>query len=152
VTIQPGAIIGSDGFGYERDEEGRWQPFKSIGGITIGDNVDIGAQVNIDRGTLQDTTIGEGTKISKFVNVGHNVTIGKHCFVAGGALLGGSSRIGNYCWIGLGAIIRNGITIGDNVYVGMGAVVTKDIESGVVVYGNPAKVIRKNEEIYSEDI
>ena len=140
VNIYHGTIIGKPGFGYEWDEGNQqWINFPHIGSVIIGNNVEIGANVCIDRGTLDNTIIGNGTKIDNLVHIAHNVIIGKNCMLVCHCGIGGSVEIGDNCWIGMGAQIRNGLKIGNNVTVGMGAIVVKNVPDGITVIGNPAK-------------
>ena len=143
-TIHAGTVIGAEGFGFERNEEGKYEKFPQLGGVVIEDDVEIGSNVSIDRGALSDTIIGEGTKIDNLVHIAHNVRIGKHCIVIAVTIIGGSVQIGDYTWIAPHVCIREGISIGSHVLVGMGSVVTKDIGDNLVVMGIPAKEIRKN--------
>lgn len=142
VTVNPYSVIGSEGFGYVRNEENKLEKFEHVGGVIIEDNVAIGALTTVDRGTLGNTVVGEGTKIDSHVHVGHNVIIGKHCVITAFVMIGGSSKVGDYCWLAPCACIRDGITIGKHVMVGMGAVVTKNILDNDVVVGVPARSIK----------
>lgn len=144
VIIHTGAVIGSEGFGFERDEEGRLIKFPQIGGLIIEDDVEIRNYVCVERGALGDTIIGEGTKIDNLTSIGHNAKVGKHCAIGVLTDIGGSSIIGDYAWIAPLVCIRDWITIGNNVLVGMGAVVTKSFSDNVVLVGVPAKELRKN--------
>jgi len=140
----PGTVIGNAGFGFAYDEDGRAHRMPHIGGVIIGDRVEVGSNTVIDSGVLLPTTIGDDVKIDNLVHVAHNVHIGARTLVVAHAMIGGSAWIGMDCWIGAGALIRNKAYIGANVFVGMGANVVKDIEEdGVVVMGNPARVIRR---------
>jgi UDP-3-O-[3-hydroxymyristoyl] glucosamine N-acyltransferase len=139
VIIHPGAVIGADGFGYELNEKGERERFPHIGGVVIGDNVEIGSNTCIDRGTLGDTIIGEGTKIDNLVHIAHNVVIGKHCSIIAQAMIGGGTKIGDHVRVAPCACIRDGLTIGDGALIGMGSVVTKNVDEGATVYGVPAK-------------
>ena len=141
VIIEHGAVIGCEGFSFERNEKNELERFLHIGGVVIGDNVQIGANSLVERGTFGDTIIGEGTQVDGLVMIGHNSNIGKHCVIVCGSAICGSVTIGDYTWIGAGAVIRDGITIGKNVTVGMGAVVTKNVPEGVTVYGVPAQIV-----------
>ncbi len=143
VIIHAGTVIGATGFGYERNDEGELERFPHIGGVVIEDNVEIGSNVCIDRGTLDNTVIGQGTKISNFCQVAHNVNIGKHCAITSKCMIGGSTKIGDYCWIAPCACIINGIEIGPNVVIGMGSVVLESVPADTQVMGNPARVIKK---------
>jgi len=143
VLIFPGTVIGSDGFGYERDAKKKLRKFIHLKGVVIGKNVEIGANTCIDRGSLTDTEIGESTKIDNLVHIAHNVKIGKHCEIIAHAMIGGSARIGDYTRVAPGAQIMNGIKIGRNVTIGMGAVVTRDVGDNLVMAGNPAREMRE---------
>lgn len=143
VRIGPNCSIGFEGFGYEGDEYGDYHRFPHIGKVIIGDNVEIGANTCIDRGALEDTVIGEGTKIDNLVHVAHGVRIGKNCQIVALTCIGGGVVIEDGAYIGIGAGIRNQITIGEGALIGMGAVVVKDVDPGAVVIGNPAKPMRR---------
>jgi UDP-3-O-[3-hydroxymyristoyl] glucosamine N-acyltransferase len=137
--IHAGAVIGADGFGFERNEDGVWEKFPQIGGVKISDNVEIGANTCIDRGTLEETFISEGVKIDNLCQIAHNVSIGENTLITGGVKIGGSVKIGKNCWISPNVTIINGICIGDNVFIGIGSVVINKINSNTKVYGNPAR-------------
>ena len=143
VSIQPQVTIGVMGMSYERNEAGKLENMPQIGGVVIADDVEIASKTNIHRGTLDNTIIGRGSKVSINCNIGHNSVIGKHTFIAGKTNLGGGTRVGDYCSIGMGVVTLPAVKIGNNVEVGMGSLVTKDIEDGVLAYGVPAKVIRE---------
>lgn len=142
VRIGPNCTIGFEGFGFEGDKDGVYQRFPHVGKVILGDNVEIGANTCIDRGALEDTIIGEGTKIDNLVHVAHNVRIGKNCLIVALTCLGGGVIIEDGAYVGIGAGIRNQITIGEKAFIGMGAVVVKDVDPGVTVIGNPAKPMR----------
>jgi len=139
VVINPGTVIGSEGFGYSRDENKILHKFPHFGGVIIEDDVEIGANTCIDRGTLGNTIIRKGTKIDNLVHVAHNVEIGEHCLIIANSMLGGSIKIGAYSWVAPSASIINGISIGQNVTIGMGAVVVKSVPDGQTVAGVPAR-------------
>jgi len=143
VILKSGCIIGTAGFGYERNDEGVLERFPHIGGVVIEDDVEIGANTCVDRGTLSDTIIGEGTKIDNLVHIAHNIVIGKHCVIVALAMIGGGAKIGDGAWIAPTACIRDGVTIGKQALVGMGAVVTKNVADHDVVIGVPARSIKK---------
>jgi UDP-3-O-[3-hydroxymyristoyl] glucosamine N-acyltransferase len=139
VTIMPNTTIGGVGFGYEKNEDNEFELFPHIGGVIIKDNVDIGANTCIDRGTLGNTIIGMGTKIDNLVHIAHNVEIGDNCAIIAHAMIGGSTVIKNNCWVAPTACIRDGITIEQNVVLGLGAVAIKSIPENEVWAGNPAR-------------
>jgi len=143
VIVKSGAVIGSDGFGFERNDEGALERFPHIGGVIIEDDVQIGANTCIDRGTISDTLVGTGTKIDNLVHVAHNVVIGKYCVIVALAMIGGGVRIGDGSWIAPTACIRDGVVIGKGSLVGMGAVVTKNVRDGDVVIGVPARSMKR---------
>lgn len=143
VIVSSNTSIGGDGFGYERNEKNELEKFPHAYGVYIGKNVEIGSNTSIDRGSLSNTEINEGTKIDNLVHVAHNVKIGKHCEIIANAMIGGSVTIGDYSRVAPGAQIMNGISIGKNVLVGLGAVVTKDIPDNTIVAGMPARDINE---------
>jgi UDP-3-O-[3-hydroxymyristoyl] glucosamine N-acyltransferase len=140
--IQPGVTIGADGLAYERHRTGELEGFPHVKGVRIGNNVVIGPNTNVNRGSLVNTVIHDGTKIDALVDIAHNVTVGKHCIITAGAIIGGSTSIGDMSWIGLQSTLKNNIKIGKNVIVGAGAVVLHDVEDGDIVAGVPAKSIK----------
>lgn len=144
VIVHAGTVIGSAGFGYERNEKGELESFPQIGGVIIEDNVEIGSNVSIDCGTLGDTVIGERSKIDNLTHIAHNARIGKHCTINVQAAICGSVVIGAYSHIAPHVCIREKLTIGHHVLVGMSSLVTKDIGDNLVVMGIPAKPIRNN--------
>lgn len=139
--IQPGAVIGSDGFGFEK-VDGRWTRKPQAHGVVIGDNVEVGANVCIDRGSWRPTIIGDGTKIDNLVHIAHNVQIGEHCLVIALAEVSGSVEVGDGVWIGPSACIREHLSIGADALVGIGAVVLQNVPAGETWVGNPARRLR----------
>lgn len=126
--IHAGVVLGSDGFGLVK-ENGQWERIAQLGGITIGDRVDIGANTTIDRGALNDTIIGNGVKIDNQVQIGHNVRVGSHTAIAGCTGIAGSAEIGKHCVIG-GAVDINGhIQIADNVMIAGASTVANSIKN-----------------------
>jgi UDP-3-O-[3-hydroxymyristoyl] glucosamine N-acyltransferase len=141
--IEPGVIIGADGFAYERDKKTlELERFPHIGGVTIGNNVEVCANSSIARGSLSDTVIGDGTKLDALVHVAHNVIIGRNCELTAGTVIGGSTTIGDTCWTGLNSTLKNKIKIGNKVIVGAGALVIHDVPDEDIVAGVPAKSIK----------
>lgn len=141
--VNDSCVIGKEGFGWVRQEDGSLIQMPHAGDVIIEANVTIGAQTCIDRAVVGSTIIGYGSKIDNLVHVGHGAKVGKHCLIVAGAVLGGSCEIGDYSFIGMGALIKNKIRVGKNVTVGMGAVVTKDVPDGWTVIGNPARRLEK---------
>jgi UDP-3-O-[3-hydroxymyristoyl] glucosamine N-acyltransferase len=137
VTIHAGSVIGSDGFGYVFDE-GRQRKVLQLGQVIIQDDVEIGANAAIDRGTLGPTIIGEGTKIDNLVHIAHNVTIGKHCLIMGQVGFAGSTIIGDYTVIASQSGIADHLNIGKQVVIGAKSGVMRDLPDGSRVLGIPA--------------
>lgn len=136
VIIHSGTVIGSDGFGYERDENGVPQKLPHLGGVEIGDRVEIGSNTSIDRGTLGDTVIESDAKIDNLIHIAHNVRIGARTMIAAGAEVSGSCRVGSDVWIGPQATVSDGLTIGDGAQITLGAVVTRNVPAEARVTGN----------------
>ncbi len=140
TNILDGAIIGKKGFGFFPGDKNIRYPH--IGSVLIGDNVEIGCNNTIDRGSLSNTVIEDGTFLDNQVHIGHNVKIGKNCIITGQVGFAGSSSIGNNVMIGGQAGISGHLKIGDNVQIGGGSGVIKDIPSNSKVMGYPAKNFR----------
>jgi len=138
VTVHPGAVIGSDGFGLAK-EGGRWLKVPQLGGVVIGDDVEIGANTTIDRGALDDTVLEDGVKLDNQIQVAHNVHIGAHTAIAGCVGISGSARIGRGCMLAGGVGVVGHLEIADNVVVTGMSMVTKSItQAGVYSSGLPA--------------
>ncbi len=146
VIIKPFATIGYDGFGFEENSEGIWEEFPHIGSVIIEDNVRIGSHTCIDRAIMEETKIGNGTKIDNLVHIGHNAKIGKNCYIVADSVVGGSCRIEDNVFLSMGTRIRNQKRVGRNSLIGLGAVVTKNIPMNSVSYGLPAKIISSRKE------
>jgi len=140
--IDSGSVLGSDGFGYERNRSNKIEMFPHSGGIKIEDDVEIGANVCIDRGTIKNTIICKGTKIDNLVHIAHNVKIGKNCSIVANSLVAGSCILGDNVHVAMSVTIRDYVKIGKNSIIGMGSVVTKNIPPNVTVMGVPAKQIK----------
>lgn len=126
VLAQPGAVIGSDGFGHAHDGA-HWVRIPQLGAVTIGDDVEIGANTTIDRGAIEDTVVESGVKLDNLVQVGHNVHIGSDTAVAGCVGIAGSTRIGRHCRIGGGAGFKGHIEVADGVQVSFMTAVSKSL-------------------------
>jgi UDP-3-O-[3-hydroxymyristoyl] glucosamine N-acyltransferase len=132
-------VIGQDGFGWFHPTiRMHWKRFPHIGGVTFGDEVEVGSHVTIDRGAIGDTYIGTGVKIDNGVHIGHNAIIGANTLITAHAVIGGSAILGQGVYVGLGAVIKNHIYVGPYATIGMGAVVVKDVPYGETWVGNPA--------------
>jgi UDP-3-O-[3-hydroxymyristoyl] glucosamine N-acyltransferase len=139
VVLHPGVVIGSDGFGLAH-EHGRWLKVPQLGGVSIGNDVEIGAGSTIDRGALDDTIIEDGVKLDNQVQVAHNVWIGAHTAIAACVGIAGSASIGGHCSIGGGAGILGHLEISDHVVITAMTLVTKSItRPGVYSSGVPAQ-------------
>lgn len=163
---QPGAVIGSDGFSFvtpERSgvEEVRatlgkrgeiraqtWVRIHSLGSVWIGDDVEIGANSCVDRGTIRDTEIGRGTKLDNLVQVAHNVQIGEDCLLCGQSGIAGSTRIGNRVVLGGKAGVSDNLRVGDDVITGGGTMILSNVPAGRVLLGYPAVRMESQIEIH----
>lgn len=170
LIVQPGAVIGGDGFSFVTPEKSRaesvretlgdagedagsalpqaWLRIHSLGGVTLGDDVEIGANTTIDRGTIRDTRIGSGTKIDNLVQVGHNVVVGRDCLLCGQVGVAGSSRIGDRVVLGGKVGVVDNITVGDDVVAGAGSLISSNAPAGRALMGMPAVRMDQNIEIY----
>ncbi|MDD3050541.1 MAG: UDP-3-O-(3-hydroxymyristoyl)glucosamine N-acyltransferase [Candidatus Cloacimonetes bacterium] len=137
VIIHSGSVIGADGFGYIL-HEGIQQKIPQVGNVVIEDNVEIGANTTIDRGTLGSTIIGEGSKIDNLVQIGHNCKIGKHNILCAQVGLAGSSETGDYVYLGGQVGLAGHLRIGDKAMVAAQSGVSGNIEPGHIVLGTPA--------------
>lgn len=142
-NIKTGAVLGGAGFGFETDEEGNKFRFPQIGGLIIGDDVEIGANTCIDRGALSDTVIGNHTKINNLCHIAHNNQIGRNVTITGCVNISGSNIIDDNVWIAPNASVRGFIHLGEGCTLGMGAVATKSIPAGETWVGNPARFMKK---------
>jgi len=142
VRVHAGTVIGSDGFGYVLDE-GRHLKVPQIGTVIIHDDVEIGANVTIDRGALGPTVIGRGTKIDNLVQIAHNVTIGEHCIIVAQVGIAGSTSLGNYVVLAGQVGIAGHLKIGNQVTVAAQSGVMHDIPDGQKWLGSPAQPDRQ---------
>jgi UDP-3-O-[3-hydroxymyristoyl] glucosamine N-acyltransferase len=138
VYIYPGARVGQEGFGFDITETG-FVTIPQLGGVILGDDVEIGANSTIDRGTLRDTVIGSGTRLDNLVQVAHNVRIGKYCAIAAQCGIAGSAEIGDFVVMGGQAGIAPHVTVGSKARIAAQAGVMSDIEEGAIVAGSPAR-------------
>lgn len=158
VILQPNVALGGDGFSFvtaapsnverardtlgadelQAPEDPTWHRIHSLGGVLIGDDVEIGANSTVDAGTIRATTIGAGTKVDNLVQIGHNVIIGAHCLLCAQAGVAGSSVIGDRVVVGGKAGIADNLRVGDDVVLGGGSVVLSHVPAGRVMMGYPA--------------
>ncbi len=130
VIVHPGARIGQDGFGYLSGPKGH-EKVPQTGRVIIQDDAEIGANSAVDRGSIRDTVIGEGTKIDNLVQIAHNVTIGRHCLIAAQTGLAGNVTVGDFVTIGRQATVAGDIAIGEGAVVAERSLVISDVPAGV---------------------
>ncbi|MDB2551499.1 UDP-3-O-(3-hydroxymyristoyl)glucosamine N-acyltransferase [Paracoccus sp. (in: a-proteobacteria)] len=165
LIMQPGAVIGGDGFSFVTPEESgieeirrslgtrqgfvpqHWTRIHSLGGVEIGDDVEIGANATIDRGTIRATRIGRGTKIDNLVQIGHNVVVGADCLLCGLVGIAGSSRVGDRVILAGQVGVSDNIEIGDDVIAGGATKIFSRVPAGRVILGNPAVKMETQMEI-----
>jgi UDP-3-O-[3-hydroxymyristoyl] glucosamine N-acyltransferase len=147
VVVHAGAVLGSDGFGFVRDEvHGRYQKFPQIGELVIGDYVEIGANCTVDRGALEKTIIGPGTKLDNLVHIGHNTSVGANVVIAAQTGVSGSTKIGDDAVVGGQVGLGDHATVEPGVILGSGSGVLshKTVRGkGVVFWGRPARPLRE---------
>jgi UDP-3-O-[3-hydroxymyristoyl] glucosamine N-acyltransferase len=138
VVLQNGAVIGADGFGFAKDDQGRYHKIPQRGIVVIEDDVEIGALCAIDRAALGETRVGRGTKIDNLVQVGHSVTIGEDTVLAGQVGIAGSARIGHRVTLAGQVGVAGHLTIGDGVIATAQTGIPNSVEPGSVISGYPA--------------
>ncbi len=167
VILQPGCVIGGDGFSFvtpdtsqverTRASLGRadaavnpqgWTRIHSLGSVRIGDDVEIGANATIDRGTLADTTIGDGTKLDNMVHIGHNCRIGRDCLLCGQVGIAGSVTIGDRVVLGGQTGVADNLEIGSDVVTGASTIILSNVPSGRALLGYPAVRMETQVEMY----
>jgi UDP-3-O-[3-hydroxymyristoyl] glucosamine N-acyltransferase len=146
VIIHSGSVIGSDGFGYAQEED-RHLKIPQVGTVVVEDDVEIGANVAIDRGTLGATRIGRGTKIDNLVQIAHNVTIGPNSILSGQVGIAGSTEIGAGAILAGQVGVVGHITIGEGSIIGAKSGVSKSVPPHSMVFGSPARPINKTKRI-----
>jgi UDP-3-O-[3-hydroxymyristoyl] glucosamine N-acyltransferase len=142
VVIHAGVVFGAQGFGFV-EYKGKQLHIPHIGGIVIGDDVEVFENTLITRGTVGNTVIGDGSKIDGLIHIAHNVTIGKNTLIASGGLIGGSVEIGDRVFIGSKTVLRDHVKVASGTIIGCGSNIVKDIvEESTVWAGNPARFLR----------
>jgi UDP-3-O-[3-hydroxymyristoyl] glucosamine N-acyltransferase len=145
VIIHSGAVIGSDGFGFEL-QAGRYVKIPQTGTVDIADDVEIGANSTIDRARFGRTIIGEGTKIDNLVMIAHNVVVGPHCILVAQSGVSGSTRLGSYVTMAGQAGVVGHVEIGDQAVIAAKTGVSKDVAAKTVMFGIPAEPLAKAKE------
>jgi len=143
VVLRPGSRVGAEGYGFFEDGDGRPARMPHVGGCVIGDDVEIGANSTVDRGSLGDTVIGADTKIDNLVHVGHNVRVGRGCMIVAQVGIAGSARVGDGVEIGGQAGISGHLEIGDGARIAAQAGVIGDVPAGEEYSGYPARPHRR---------
>lgn len=141
AIIHPGARVGQDGFGFAPGAQGH-RKVPQLGAVIIGDHVEIGANTTIDRGTGPDTVIGDGTKIDNLVQIGHNVEVGRHCFIVAHVGISGSTKVGDFTMIGGQVGIAGHLQIGSGVKVAAQSGIMRNVGDGETVGGSPAQPMK----------
>lgn len=136
--VHAGAVIGADGFGFAPNAEGRYEKIPQMGIVSIGDDVEIGANTTVDRATMGQTVIGDGTKLDNLIQVAHNCTVGSDTVMAAQAGVAGSTHIGSHCMVGGQAGFAGHITVGDNVQIGAQSGIPNNVAAGSRLMGYPA--------------
>ncbi|MGY6634257.1 MAG: UDP-3-O-(3-hydroxymyristoyl)glucosamine N-acyltransferase [Alkalilacustris sp.] len=166
VILHPGVVIGSDGFSYVTPEASgveeirrslgqrtatppqHWERIHSLGGVSLGDDVEVGANATIDRGTIRDTEVGAGTKIDNLVMLGHNVRVGRDCMLCSQVGIAGSTQVGDRVVLGGQVGVNDNIFIGDDVIAAGASKIYSNVPAGRVVMGAPAMKMEAHLEAY----
>jgi len=148
VMVHPGAVLGADGFGYAQSKSGALK-VPQIGSVVVEDDVEIGANTTIDRGTLGPTRIGKGTKIDNLVMIAHNVQIGQHCIIVSQVGIAGSTRVGHGVTIAGQVGISDHAEIGDGVTIGAKSGVHGQLAAGKTYLGSPARELSETKRIFA---
>jgi len=142
-SIKSGAVIGEDGLGFERDTDGTPIRMLHLGGVILGDRVEIGSLTTICQGTLAPTIIEDDVKVGDHVHVAHNCWLKKKAIVTAGAEISGGVTVGEQSLIASSSSVLENVHLGDRVLVGLGAVVLQNVPAGTTVVGNPARPLER---------
>jgi UDP-3-O-[3-hydroxymyristoyl] glucosamine N-acyltransferase len=142
VIIHAGSVLGADGYGFAT-EDGRHHKIPQIGCVVIEEDVEIGANVTIDRATTGETRVGAGTKIDNLVHIAHNVRIGRDCLIVAQVGISGSTKIGNRVTLAGQVGVTGHLTIGDNAVIAAQSGVMNDVEPNAVLFGSPVRPIKQ---------
>lgn len=148
VIIHSGAVVGSDGFGYVQ-HEGRHHKIPQMGTVIIEDDVELGANVTVDRATFGQTVVGRGTKVDNLVQIAHNVIIGEDSLLAGQVGIAGSAILGHHVVVGGQAGVGDHLTIGDRVMIAARSGVMANLKAGQIVSGSPAMLHQESGKVYA---
>lgn len=143
VKIGANNTVGGVGFGYEKNEDGKYDLIPHIGNVVIEDNVEIGNNTAIDRAVLGSTLIRRNAKIDNLVHIAHGVTIGENSLIIANAMIAGSAQVGTNVWVSPSASVLNKLQVGNDSVIGMGAVVLKDVAPNQTIVGNPGKELKR---------
>lgn len=143
VSIKSGSVIGEEGFGFERNEYGVPIRFPHLGQVLIHDDVEIGSNVTINKGTLGFTVIGNHVKIDDQVHIAHNVVVSDNVLITAGVIIGGGVTVGKGVWLGLNSAVHQKIVIGENAIIGIGANVFTDVLDNTTKAGFPSRTVPK---------
>jgi UDP-3-O-[3-hydroxymyristoyl] glucosamine N-acyltransferase len=149
VILHSGVVVGSDGFGYVFAGD-HYEKFPQRGGVVIEDDVEIGSNSTVDRGSLGVTVIGQGTKIDNLVQIAHNVSVGRHCVIAAQTGISGSAEIGDYVVMGGQVGVADHIRIEEGAMIGGQAGIFRTIRTRSKVWGTPARPLREFKEVYAQ--
>jgi len=149
VILHSGVVVGSDGFGYVF-AEGRYEKFPQRGGVVIEDDVEIGSNSTVDRGSLGVTVIGQGSKLDNLVQIAHNVKVGRHCVIAAQTGISGSAEIGDYVVMGGQVGVADHVRIEEGAMIGGQAGIFRTIRKGTKVWGTPARPLDEFKKMHAQ--
>jgi UDP-3-O-[3-hydroxymyristoyl] glucosamine N-acyltransferase len=141
-VLKAGAVVGGDGFGYLSDSKGHTR-IPHVGGCILEDEVEVGSNTCIDRGSIDDTVVGRGTKLDNLVQVGHNVHIGERCLIMAGVGIAGSTRLGNDVILAGHVGVTDHLVIGDRARIAAKSAVFGDVPAAASMSGHPARAHRQ---------